>query len=128
MLTGIDPIENKSLKQACVQQLERLIFSGQWEPGTRLPAERSLAKRMGVSRPVLHQALVDLAAKGLVSIEPRRGVYVNHFDETGSLALVSSLLSYQQDDGQAAFLEDMMAFRVLLEAETASLAAENRSA
>lgn len=127
MLTGIEPIEDKSLKQACVQQLERLIFSGQWEPGMRLPAERQLAKRMGVSRPVLHQALVDLAAKGLVSIEPRRGVYVNPFDETGSLALLASLLSYHQDGGQTTFLEDMMAFRTLLEMETARLAAENRS-
>lgn len=73
----MEPIQVQSLKAACVQRLEELILSGEWQIGMRLPSERDLAAHLNISRPVLHETLVDLAAKGLVTIEPRRGVFIN---------------------------------------------------
>jgi len=119
----IEPLHVESLKDACIARLEELILSGELKAGERLPAERDLAVRLGVSRPVLHEALVDLAGKGLVTILPRRGVEVNDFRQSGSMAILSSLLSYHHGEFDPAFTNSLFEMRLLIETETARLAA-----
>jgi len=121
------PLAVPSLKEACVHRLEELILSGELQAGQRLPSERDLAAQLAVSRPVLHQALVELAAKGLVEILPRKGVYVNDFRTQGSCALLSSLLAYHEGALAPDLIQGLLAMRLLLEAETARLAALQRS-
>ncbi len=128
MNPSIEPLRVSSLKDACVARLEELILSGELHAGERLPAERDFALRLGVSRPVLHEALVDLASKGLVTINPRRGVVVNDFRQSGSFAILSSLLNYANGDLDPAFQRSLLAVRILIERETARLAAMNASA
>jgi len=127
MNTPIEPLRVKSLKDACVARLEELILSGDLPVGQRLPAERDLAARLGVSRPVLHEALVDLAGKGLVTIQPRRGVVVNDYRQSGSFAILSSLLNYANGALNPEMQRSLLAVRILLERETARLAAEQAS-
>lgn len=91
MSLSIEPLQVNSLTGACITRLEELVLSGELRAGERLPAERDLAARLGVSRPVLHEALLDLSAKGLVTILPRRGVVVNDYRKSGSTAILSSL-------------------------------------
>ncbi len=120
---SVEPIEVQSLKEIVVQKLEGWILSGELEVGEKLPSERILAKKMKISRPVLHEALVDLAAKGLVQIEARRGVYINDYRIHGSCALLSSLLYFQQDQLDPKFQSSLIEMRMLIETETAGLAA-----
>jgi DNA-binding FadR family transcriptional regulator len=127
MNPSIEPLRVSSLKDACVARLEELILSGELQAGERLPAERDFALKLGVSRPVLHEALVDLASKGLVTIQPRRGVVVNDFRQSGSFAILSSLLNYANGDLDPAFQHSLLAVRILIERETARLAATNAS-
>ncbi|NPV86433.1 MAG: FadR family transcriptional regulator [Anaerolineae bacterium] len=122
---SIEKLNIYTAKQACINRLEELILSGELKIGARLPAERDLAARLGISRPVLHEALVDLAAKGLVQIAPRRGVFINDFRTYGSIAILESLLSYHNGSLDPAMLQSMLAMRMLLETETARLAALN---
>jgi GntR family transcriptional repressor for pyruvate dehydrogenase complex len=117
-----EPVEAKSLKDACAHQLERMIFSGKLDVGKRLPSERRLADALSVSRPILHQALVELEAKGLVTIIPRRGVFINDYRNEGSIAMLASFLSFHQGSLDNAFLSSVMGFRKLLEGETTRLA------
>lgn len=119
----IEPLQVESLKDACISRLEELILSGDLKAGERLPAERDLAVRLGVSRPVLHEALVDLTGKGLVTILPRRGVEVNDFRQSGSMAILSSLLSYHHGEFDPAFTVSLFEMRYLIETENARLAA-----
>jgi len=128
MTPHIDPINVPSLKAACVHKLEGLILSGELKSGTRLPSERNLAAMLNVSRPVLHQALVDLDAKGLVEIVPRKGVFVNDFLTTGSCALLTTILSYQEGELDPAFFRGLIGMRLLMEVETARLAAIHHTA
>jgi GntR family transcriptional repressor for pyruvate dehydrogenase complex len=128
MTLPIEPLQVNSLKSACVARLEELILSGELKTGERLPAERNLAARLGVSRPVLHEALVDLAAKGLVTINPRRGVVINDFRKSGSFAILSSLLTYHNGELDPQFVSSLLAMRILVETETARLAAGHASA
>jgi len=125
MTNSIEPLRVKSLKDACVARLEELILSGDLPVGQRLPAERDLAARLGVSRPVLHEALVDLSGKGLVTIHPRRGVVVNDYRQSGSFAMLTSMLNYANGALDPQMQRSLLAVRILLERETARLAAEN---
>lgn len=57
------------------EDLENAIACGALVPGTRLD-ETSFAKRFGVSRTPVREALQQLAAAGLVEVRPRRGAVV----------------------------------------------------
>ena len=127
MNTEIKPIQAQSLKDACIERLEHMILSGELAIGERLPSERDFAARLNVSRPVLHQALVELETKGLVRIEPRKGVYISDYRRDGSLAILSSLLSFHDGHLSPVLSKSMIDMRLLVEAETARLAAENRT-
>ncbi len=127
MTIDIQPIQSISLKDACIRQLESLILAGKFAAGERLPSERDLAAQLGVSRPVLHQAIVALDAKGLVDIEPRRGVFVCDFRKDGSIPLLNTLMTHSEGEYQPELLSSLMAGRTLIEVETARLAAEYRT-
>lgn len=119
----IEPIRVPSLKEACIRRLEELILSGELKPGERLPPERILAQRFSISRPVVHEALVDLASKGLVTISPRHGVRICDFRTQGSVAILSSLLEYHNGKLDPAVLSSLMEMRILVEVEGARQAA-----
>ena len=123
----IDPIQSISLKDACIRKIEGLILAGDLTPGERLPSERDLAVRLGVSRPVLHQAIVALDAKGLVRIEPRHGVFVCDFKRDGSMALLMTLMQHEDGVYQPQLLTSLIQARLHIEAETARLAAIHRT-
>jgi DNA-binding FadR family transcriptional regulator len=127
MTVQIEPISSISLKDACISKLEGLILSGALEAGERLPSERDLATQLGVSRPVLHQAIVALDAKGLVQIEPRRGVFICDYRREGSIPLYTTLMAHSDGSYMPELLSSMMAARILIETETAKLAAQHRS-
>jgi GntR family transcriptional regulator, transcriptional repressor for pyruvate dehydrogenase complex len=124
---NIEPIKFQSLKAACVARLEELILSGELRIGDRLPSEREFATRIGISRPVLHEALVDLDTKGLVQIIPRRGTFVSDYRLSGSLSILSSLLAYRNGKLDPLFMQSLIDMRLVVETETARLAALNRT-
>jgi GntR family transcriptional regulator, transcriptional repressor for pyruvate dehydrogenase complex len=123
----LDPLRVQSLKEACILRLENMILSGEFKIGARLPSERDLAERLKISRPVLHEALVDLALKGLVRIAPRRGVFVNDYRKDGSCAILSSLLSYNNGEFDPQFTQSLLDMRINMEVECARLAALRRT-
>ena len=126
MSPSLEPLRVSNLKDACVQRLEGLILSSELKAGERLPSERDLALRLDISRPVLHEALVELAARGLVTILPRRGVVVNDYRMTGSCAILSSLLTYNNGHLDPKFIDSLFAMRLLVEVESRPLAARRR--
>jgi GntR family transcriptional repressor for pyruvate dehydrogenase complex len=70
------PVQTKKLSGAVVRQVEQLILRGILRPGERLPPERELADRLGVSRPSLRDAISALQESGLLSAKPGAGVFV----------------------------------------------------
>lgn len=69
-------IETEKLSQSVVRQIELLILQGILRPGERLPSERELSDRMGVSRPSLRDAVAELQGRGLIVSRPGSGIYV----------------------------------------------------
>jgi DNA-binding GntR family transcriptional regulator len=58
-----------------VDSIRRAILDGYLDPGTTL-VERRLAEQLGVSKTPVREALITLAASGLVTITPNRGAIV----------------------------------------------------
>ncbi len=123
----LKPLKTESLKEVFISRFENLILTGKIAIGQKLPPERELALQLGVSRPVVHEGLVDLAAKGLVTMRPRVGTVVNDFRSQGSLAVLTSLINYQEGRLDPAILEGLIRTRSLIEIETTRLAAVHRT-
>jgi GntR family transcriptional repressor for pyruvate dehydrogenase complex len=74
-LSGLQ-IENRRVGDKVSAYLERLIALGELSPGDKIPAERSIAETLGVSRGSVRDAMQELAHKGLVERRPGRGTVV----------------------------------------------------
>lgn len=109
-------VEPQRLYRQIAEQLRSLIAGGEFAPGSRLPAERDLAKQLGVSRPSVREALIALEVEGWVEVRTGSGVYVlqrpRRSDETTT-------------DAEWGPLELIRARRVV-EGETAAIAARQR--
>ena len=60
-------MQRRKLSDQIAERLEGMIADGTLRPGERLPAERQLSERLGISRPSLREAIQQLASKGLLS-------------------------------------------------------------
>ncbi len=110
----------RSLAQkSAVQKIQAMIVGGTVVHGCRLPSERRLADRLGVSRTSLRKALSILETMGLVRVEPGRGAFVATAaatDDTGT-----RLPTWRF--GSRYSLHEVYQFRLLTEGYAARLAA-----
>lgn len=111
-------VQSEKLADAVVRQIEQLILRGILRPGERLPPERDLAERLGVSRPSLREALGELQAAGLLTARAGAGVFVA--DVLGS-AFSPALVKLFAAHDEAVF--DSLAFRRDMEGLAAERAA-----
>jgi GntR family transcriptional repressor for pyruvate dehydrogenase complex len=98
------PVPVTRVSDEVAEQIRRLIVTEQLAEGARLPAERDLADRFGVSRPMVSQALRMLALMGLVDIRRGSGVYVLRRPQDMVTASVSLLLDMHGSVGELAQL------------------------
>jgi len=112
-------IDAEKLSQSVVRQVEQLILRGILRPGERLPSERELSERLGVSRPSLREAIAELQDRGLLATRAGAGIYVA--DVLGS-AFSPALIRLFAAHEEAVF--DYLAFRRDLEGVAAARAAE----
>ncbi len=109
--------------EVIVEHLRGLIHRGEVGPGDRLPPERTLAEQLGVARVSVRQALARLQSEGYLTT--RRGAFGGTF--------VTELIEprrrwLQRMRENLADLEDILDFRVAVEAHAARLAAQRRDA
>ncbi|NBD29144.1 MAG: FCD domain-containing protein [Alphaproteobacteria bacterium] len=113
-----EPVQPEKLSRSVVRQIEKLILRGILRPGERLPSEREMSERLGVSRPSLREALADLQQSGLLTSKAGSGVYVAEvFGNAFSEALVRLFSTHDE----AVF--DYIAFRRDMEGLAAARAA-----
>lgn len=95
-----------------------MLRDGGYGPGDRLPPERELAHRLGVSRPSTREAVIALEVAGIVEVRTGSGIYVRLSGPVSDLRL-RQLLSADPGPGPYEALE----VRRLLEGEAAFRAA-----
>ncbi len=113
-----EKVQSEKLSEAVTRQIELLILRGVLRPGDRLPAERELAEKLGVSRPSLREALAGLRESGLIDTRAGAGIYVA--DVLGS-AFSPALIRLFASHDEAVF--DALSFRRDMEALAAERAA-----
>jgi GntR family transcriptional regulator, hexuronate regulon transcriptional repressor len=69
------------LYQDLARSLLEELASGRYVVGTRLPAERELATKYGVSRPTVREAIIALEVQGLVEVRVGSGAYVRRLPD-----------------------------------------------
>jgi GntR family transcriptional regulator, transcriptional repressor for pyruvate dehydrogenase complex len=123
MTTRVVPLgenDDESLTaERVVRHLEAMIECGDLKPGDRLPPERELAQRLGVSRPSVRAGLRSLVALGVVESRHGAGSFITAGPprlSTGPLSLMAALHGFTRDE--------MFEARLVLEVGAAGLAAE----
>ncbi|MFY0692475.1 MAG: FCD domain-containing protein [Paracoccaceae bacterium] len=111
-------IHAEKLSSSVVNQIELLILRGVLRPGDRLPSERELADRLGVSRPSLREAVSELQDRGLLKARAGAGIFVA---EMIGAAFSDSLLDLFARHDEAVF--DYIDFRRDMEGLAAERAA-----
>lgn len=100
-----------------LQFLREKLLNGALQPGDLLLPERELAEQLGVSRPVVREALRALAIIGVVEIRERVGTFVRKPD----VSVLSDIFAFSlaQDKG---VIDDLMQARIAIECQAIRLA------
>ena len=102
-----------------LKQIIENIQTGNLKAGAALPAERTMAETMGVSRPAVREALRALELLGIVKSVPGGGNYITENLDTWLIGPLSIL--FRLNNG---YLRQNQQLRAALERETALLAAK----
>ena len=101
------------------------ILSGRYEPGEKLPTQRTLAAELGVTMTALREALKRLEQLGLVEVRHGDAMRVTDWRRNGGLDVIAHVL-FAAGGLDRDTLTDVMEARGLMLAESAALAAERR--
>ena len=116
----LQAIEPQRLYRQIAEQLRLLIGKGEFTAGARLPAERDLARQLGVSRPTVREALIALEVQDWVEVRVGSGVYVL---DRASRQAANEPITGTEAGAEWGPLELIRARRVV-EGETAAIAAQ----
>ena len=109
------------LYEQIADRILEMIIDDRVSPGDRLPSERELAQRLGVSRPVIREAIRTLGVRGVVSVRPGSGTYIRQLTTRDASSPIDLLLRLRREQDS---FDDLHEVRLALEIEIASLAAE----
>lgn len=119
------PVGNKELLSKKVAlEIESAINSQKLKVNEKLPTEFELCEQFGVSRTALREALQMLSAKGLISIEKGRGIFVRKIT---SESVTDPMHSYLKTRIGASYVLEIIEARRIIEPEIAHSAAINRT-
>lgn len=73
-----EKIETKKKGAYIIEQIMKAIKNGEYKVGDKLPAEREIAEKMGVSRPSVREAFSALQIVGVIEARSGDGTYVKN--------------------------------------------------
>ena len=113
------PLTRSRLYEQVIERLREHVETQGLTSGARLPAERELAERLGVSRASVREAVVALEVQGLVEVRHGGGTYL--LRDRLEPEPIETLIARKQR------LPDVLDARDALETKLAALAAQRRS-
>ena len=118
-MTQYVQINRHHLYDTVATQMEQMILNETLKIGEKLPPEKILAEKFGVSRNILREALKTLKERGLIEVKTGDGVYVAKPETDILKDMVSRLMVFSNIT-----IKDLFEFRLTLEVTACGLAAE----
>ena len=102
-----------------IEKIKAMIVSGELGPGDRLPPEKELAERLGLSRNSMREAVKALEVIRVLDVRRGDGTYVTSLEPHLLLEAISFVIDMHDDDS----LLELFAVRRMLESQATGLAA-----
>lgn len=114
--------DNEIVQKEIISKIRDLINYKNLEPGDKLPSERMLAEKFGVSRSNVRDAIQKLEFFGLLKSIPQSGTFVANIGVIAMNGMFEDILRLNDPD-----FKSLVETRILLELKTARLAAMRRT-
>lgn len=108
-----------AVTDAAIDSIRQMIVSGELRPGDRLPKEADLAKRLGLSRSSLREAVKALSLIQVLDVRQGAGTYVTSLEPTLLMGAMEFIVELRRDHTVLQFLE----VRKILEPAATAMAA-----
>ena len=115
-------VESKTLQKEIISKIRDLINYKNLEPGDKLPSERMLSEKFGVSRSNLREAIQRLEFYGLLKSRPQSGTFIADIGPIAMKGMLNDILGLEAPEFKC-----LVETRILLELKTVRLAALRRT-
>jgi GntR family transcriptional repressor for pyruvate dehydrogenase complex len=115
-------VRKTRVSEGIIGQIRDLVTSGRLRPGDRLPAERDLARILGVGRSTVREAIRGLESLGILQTRAGEGTFLSAVPATNTDILTARL--FESWDSQRKLFE----VRQVIEPDLAALAARRATA
>lgn len=116
-------IDNPEIQNMIISKIRDLINHKNLESGDKLPSERKLSEKFGVSRRNVREAIEKLEYYELVKSIPQTGTFIANIGQIAMNGIIDDLLRLKKHD-----FKSLVETRILLELKAVELAAERRTA
>ena len=114
--------ENQEVQNKIISNIRDLINYKNLEPGDKLPSERMLSEKFGVSRSSVREAIQKLEFYGILNSKPQSGTFIANIGQIAMNGMIDDILSLEDQD-----FKSLVETRILLELKTVRLAALRRT-
>ncbi|WP_350291502.1 FadR/GntR family transcriptional regulator [uncultured Croceitalea sp.] len=114
--------EKRDVQQSIIAKLRDLIEYKNLEPGDKLPSERMLSEKFGVSRSNIREAIQKLEFYGILYSKPQSGTFIAEIGRVAMSGMMEDILGLEEPD-----FKSLVETRILLELKTVRLAALRRT-
>ncbi len=114
--------DNSNVQNQIISQIRDLINYKNLEPGDKLPSERMLSEKFGVTRSNVREAIQKLEFFGLLKSIPQSGTFVANIGIIALNGMIEDILRLEDPD-----FKSLVETRILLELKTVRLAALRRT-
>ena len=114
--------EKQDAQKGIITQLRNLIEYKNLEPGDKLPSERMLSEKLGVSRSNIREAIQKLELYGILNSKPQSGTFIADIGCIAMSGMIEDILRLEEPD-----FKSLVETRILLELKTVRLAATRRT-
>lgn len=113
---------SNSVQNTVIKGIKDLINYKNLEPGEKLPSERMLSEKFGVSRSVIREAIQKLEFYGLLTSKPQSGTFVANIGIIALNGMIEDIIRLSDPS-----FKSLVETRILLELKTVRLAALRRT-
>lgn len=114
--------EQSDVQKLIISKLKDYIEYKNLEPGDKLPSERMLVEKFGVSRSSIREAIQRLEFYGILKSRPQSGTFIANIGRVAMSGMLDDILRLEDPD-----FKSLVETRILLELKTVRLAATRRT-